>query len=385
MNYNEIDAQIEPVLFGVQEKGHKIDRAGLAAQRAEYTARNGGIAAELSGSFRLPAELNLNSPAQLNAYLTRVLRLRPLPETGKGNYANTAEILKTYGHPAVELVLRRRENDKMISFCYNILSRLDPDDRVHPRFIALQARTGRMSCIEPNIQNMPKELRKYFIAESGNKLVIADYAQQELRIFAHYADLISKSDKYLSAYSTNSSLDFHQLMADRLGITRQAAKTLNFATLYGAGVGLIAERLSIPLDKAKEIYNDYHSSNPEIRTLATLASQTAKRRGYVKTLSNRQIPYSGADKTFTALNAIIQGGGADITKLAVCRVYDRLSAENIPASTVNIIHDSIVVETRIEYAADVKNILSDEMIAAGKELGMQVPLATDNVIANTWN
>ena len=347
--------------------------------------------------FGVPS-INLNSNQQLLEAFARMGV--DLPDTME------ATLLK-FDHPAVKKLLEYRGHEKTLSaFGESVLSLINPKTgRIHPDFNQHGADTGRFSCTKPNVQQIPatSDFRKCFVAPEGYKLVTCDYSQAELRILAE----LSGDDAFVTAFRSGG--DLHSLTASQMyGVPleevqkpqRSAAKAINFGLAYGMGPGGLAPRLGVTLDEAKELINRYFKAYPGVHKWLEKAAKDAVRLGYSATTLGRKRFYNLPDESLKRVdedeyrkqlsaverqgkNSPIQGGNADMTKLAL--VYLRNDLRDWDARTVNTVHDEIVVEVRTDQAEEVKHIVESAMVRAGEMILRSVPVVADASLADYWS
>ena len=331
------------------------------------------------------------SPKQLGHLLTTRFGLN-LPKTEKGNFSTDDKALSQFAHiEPVKLVLEIRKLKKFLDKLQE-LKEHEKNGRVYPEFKQIGAVTGRMSSANPNIQNIPRDMRSLFKAGEGNLFVIADFSQIELRIAAEYVE----DPLMLEAFS--SGKDMHRYTASLvLGkpeeeITkeeRQLAKAINFGLIYGISARGLADYaksgygVEISLQEAEvfrerffknfKAFSKWHESvKKELKEKKEFKGQTLLGRPFVAT-------------TFTdAVNYPIQGTGADLLKLAVLLFDGEITKRNIPAKVVNLVHDEIVVETPEEHAEEVKEVLEKAMKAAGKIVLKRVPVEVEVSLNERW-
>jgi DNA polymerase-1 len=395
----EIELPLCRVLASMERVGFRLDTAGLAAfgvqldsRLEELTAR---IHLEAGGGF------NLNSPQQLAGVLFERLGL-PARKKTKSGFSTDAEVLDSLRglHPIVEDILEYRKLAKLKSTYVEGLLRLVGDDgRVRTSFRQTETRTGRISSTEPNLQNIPvrtelgSELRKFFVAGEGQALVDADYSQIELRVLAH----IARDDHMIEAFTKNE--DIHTLTAAQVfGMPpsfvtpqmRSRAKAVNFGIVYGIGAFSLSQDIGVSVAEADRYIKSYLQSYSGVRQYMQDTVAAAKQNGYVATLYGRRRPVpeltaqNRATRQFgerVAMNTPIQGTAADIIKLAMIRVFDRLKAENIPARLILQVHDELIVECDSAAAAEAARILREEMEAAAT---LSVPLLADVGTGQSW-
>lgn len=347
-------------------------------------------------------KFNINSPKQLGVILFEKLGL-PGGKKTKSGYSTKAEILEKLKpvHPIVRDILDYRTYAKLKStYCDGLSALVDPNTkRIHSIFNQTATVTGRLSSAEPNLQNIPtrtelgRELRKMFIAKDGCVLVDADYSQIELRVLAH----LSNDETMIDAFRNGA--DIHAVTASKiLGIPadkltkeqRASAKAINFGIIYGMSEYTLSQDLGITFRQAKKYMEDYFTKYHSIKEYLDGEKEFAKEHGYVKTIMNRirYIPElrsgSAQMRAFgerAAMNTPVQGSAADIIKLAMVKVYNRLKSEGLKAKLILQVHDELIVETPFDETDRVKEILKQEMEGAAD---LKVPLTVDMSEGASW-
>jgi DNA polymerase-1 len=310
------------------------------------------------------------------------------------------ETLAKIDHPAAKKLLEFREHDKVVTaFGDSFLELLNPiTNRIHPDFKQYGAETGRLSCQHPNVQQIPAFFRECFIAPPGWKIITCDYSQAELRILAQ----LSRDPGFCEAF--NSGGDLHAITASKMfkvkldgvsKVQRSQAKAINFGLAYGMGAAALADRIGVEKPEAEKLIEQYFKAYPKVADWLARAAEHANRVGYSKTLLGRKRYYVLPLKTdpdykmkVSAIerqgkNTPIQGANADMTKLALRYIFDKI--QNYDARIVNTVHDEIVVEVVSEQADAVTRIVADEMRKAGREFISHVPVEVGVVTANTWS
>ncbi len=397
--FSEIELPLARVLGDMELVGFKADKAGLTKMSEELSER----IAELEGKvFELVGyEFNLNSPKQLGVALFEKLGL-PAKKKTKSGYSTNAEVLEDLKdkHPAVKYLLEYRQLSKLKSTYTDGLSAcIGTDNRIHTTFNQTEARTGRISSLEPNLQNIPvrtsegKRLREFFVADEGRVLCDADYSQIELRVLASMA----KDENMISAFE--SGTDIHtataaqvfSLPTDMVTPTlRSRAKAVNFGIVYGIGAFSLAKDIGVTRKEADMYIKNYLASYPKVAKYMedTIASAKADgfvttyfgRRRYLPELSNSNAMLRAFGER-VARNAPIQGTAADIIKLAMIKVSDRLEAEIPTAKLILQVHDELIVECDEGDAKRVCEILSSEMENAAT---LSVKLLAEANFGKTW-
>jgi DNA polymerase I len=398
--YESIEIPLIPVLAAMEDRGIRIDVALLhqmsntmGVQLAELETR---IYAEAGTEF------NINSPQQLAHILFEKLQYPVLKKTKTTkSFSTSMEVLQElagHGYAVPQLILQHRELHKLKStYVDSLPQQVDSQGRVHTSFNQAVAATGRLSSSDPNLQNIPirtemgREIRKAFIADPGYALLSADYSQVELRILAHMSqdpDLIETFRRGADIHRATASKMFgipeNQLTADQ----RRAAKTINFGVLYGMSAFRLSNELGIPTGQAKDFIDAYFARYPKVQEFLDRTLDEARATGKVTTLFGRvrYIPEIH-NKSFTvrgnaermATNAPIQGTAADILKLAMIRLDQRLDSGI--ARMLLTVHDEIVIEAKEERAAEVAGIVKETM---ENIFPIAVPLAVDTHWGRSW-
>lgn len=397
--YDEIELPTVYVLDHMEKEGIRVDGDALK----EYGEMLGQRIRELEKLIYEEAGcgFNINSPKQLGEILYDKLALPGAKKTKTG-YSTNVDVLNKLknDYPIVANVLDYRQVAKLKSTYADGLSAfIREDGRIHGNFNQTITATGRISSTEPNLQNIPmrtelgRSIRKVFIPKDGYVFVDADYSQIELRVLAHF----SEDDKLITAY--NEEQDIHATTASQVfgvpmeevdDLMRRNAKAVNFGIVYGISAFGLAEDLNISRNEATEYIDNYFLTYPGVKSFLDRTVEDAKATGMSKTLFGRirQIPELTSSnfmqRSFgerVAMNAPIQGTAADIIKIAMIRVHERLLRENCKSSLILQIHDELLIETHKEEVELVKNILVEEMMNAAKLL---VPLSVGVSVGDTW-
>ena len=395
----DIEIPLAKVLGDMELKGFLVDADGLKKMSDELAVRISEIETEIFGLVGY--EFNLNSPKQLGVALFEKLGL-PAKKKTKSGYSTNAEVLEDLKdkHPAVSLLLEYRQLAKLKStYTDGLQNCVAEDGRIHTTFNQTEARTGRISSLEPNLQNIPvrtelgKKLREFFIAEDGNALVDADYSQIELRVLAS----IANDQNMISAFK--SGADIHTATAAQVfglpvdmvtPVLRSRAKAVNFGIVYGIGAFSLAKDIGVTRKEADNYIKNYLASYPNVALYMENTIKNAKLNGYVTTLFGRRryLPElsssNGMLRAFgerVARNAPIQGTAADIIKLAMIKVFDTLKREVPSAKLILQVHDELIVECDKKDAETVSGILKTEMENA---VHLSVNLIADAHFGKTW-
>ena len=397
--FYDIEMPLCRVLADMQEQGFLIDRAALSSFGESLT----GTIAELERAIydQSGCEFNINSPKQLGEVLFDKLML-PAGKKTKTGWSTNADVLeKLRGkHPIVQMVLDYRMLTKLKStYADGLLKLIDSDGRIRTKFQMTVTATGRLSSTDPNLQNIPirKELgshiREMFIASKGNVLVDADYSQIELRLLAHISGDKHMQEAFLSGediHAVTASQVFNTPLGEVTSLQRSRAKAVNFGIVYGISAWSLAQDIGVMQAEAKAYMDAYLNKYDGVREYMKSVVENAKCDGYVETLyaRRRYLPEIKSSNFNTrsfgervALNMPIQGTAADIIKLAMVNVYNRLNAEGLKAKLILQVHDELICECPEDEAQTVANILREEMSGAAQ---LSVPLTVDVKIGHSW-
>ncbi|MGM9556491.1 MAG: DNA polymerase I [Oscillospiraceae bacterium] len=397
--FYDIEMPLCRVLADMQEQGFLIDRAALSSFGESLT----GTIAELERSIydQSGCEFNINSPKQLGEVLFDKLML-PAGKKTKTGWSTNADVLeKLRGkHPIVQMALDYRMLTKLKStYADGLLKLIDSDGRIRTKFQMTATATGRLSSTDPNLQNIPirKELgshiREMFIASKGNVLVDADYSQIELRLLAHISGDKHMQEAFLSGediHAVTASQVFNTPLGEVTSLQRSRAKAVNFGIVYGISAWSLAQDIGVMQAEAKAYMDAYLNKYDGVREYMKSVVENAKCDGYVETLyaRRRYLPEIKSSNFNTrsfgervALNMPIQGTAADIIKLAMVNVYNRLNAEGLKAKLILQVHDELICECPEDEAQTVANILREEMSGAAQ---LSVPLTVDVKIGHSW-
>ncbi len=385
-------ARMEDVGFGVDAEGIRAFGITLQMEINEVQAQ---IIEEVGYEF------NINSPKQLGDALFGKLGL-PHGKKTKTGYSTNVDVLEKlrYDHPVVERVLRYRTLTKLKStYCDGLLKVIGEDGRIHSSFNQTETRTGRISSTEPNLQNIPvrtelgRELRRFFTARPGWVLVDADYSQIELRVLAHVANDKNMIDAFLNGediHRATAAQVFHQPPEMVTPLMRSRAKAVNFGIVYGIGAFSLSQDIGVSRKEAGDYIDAYLEHYSGVRDYMEKVVAEAKDKGYSETIFGRRryLPELSSSnfnmRSFgerVARNMPIQGAAADIIKLAMIRVENRLEKEKLRARLILQVHDELIVEAPEEEAQQVAALLKEEMESA---VQLSVPMVADANIGKTW-
>ena len=354
---------------------------------------------ELSGE-----EFNMNSPKQLGEILFEKLKLDPkAKKTKTGQYSTSEEVLQklAYKHEIIQHILKYRTYQKLKSTYVDALpSEIEPkDNRVHTTFSQTTAATGRLSSLNPNLQNIPirtargQQIRGAFVAEEGKKIISADYSQIELRLIAE----LSGEDNMIKAFQNGE--DIHASTASKLfkipldqvdKTQRSQAKTVNFGIIYGQGAFALAEQTGLSRTEAKQMIDSYYENYPKLKIFMTEQVEKARKNGFVETIlgrkrhlkdinSNNFVVRGHAERN--AVNAPIQGSAADIIKVAMIDIDKALSEGGFKTKMLLQVHDELLFEVPEEEIEPIKALIKEKMESAVKT---KVPLIVEVGVGNNW-
>lgn len=370
----QLEFSIIPAMADMELKGILVDTEKLSEIQKKLEAS----LLELEKELKDYASINVSSPKQV---------LETLNGMGFKVEDTKDSTLEGIDHPFVKLILKHRRASKLhSSFATKLPTRVNPHTgRIHPDFLQVGTDTGRISCQKPNLQQIPKEQewRDLFMAPEGYKMITADYSQIELRILAEF----SRDPKFLEAYKMRE--DLHQKVADSLGISRDAAKTVNFGIIYGMGPSGLSKQLGIKTAEAEKIINAYFGTYSKVkRTLEELEAKPLVNGFAVTPLGRKRFFGNVSDmKEHSAMkrkgrNTPIQSTCGDILKKAIHLLYESLGA--MEAGIINVIHDEILIECRNEDIEEAAGIIRNCMVQAGEEFIKAVPVEVNITVDQRW-
>ena len=397
--YETIEMPLVFTLADMEHTGIAIDAANLK----EYGEKLAVRIAELETRIYKEAgeEFNINSPKQLGVILFEKLEM-PYGKKTKTGYSTAADVLDKLApeYPIVADILEYRQLTKLKStYADGLANYIKEDGRIHTSFNQTITVTGRLSSTEPNLQNIPMRIelgrliRKAFLPAKGCVFMDADYSQIELRVLAH----MSGDEKLIEAY--REAQDIHRITASQVfhipfdevtDLQRRNAKAVNFGIVYGISSFGLSQDLSISKKEAAEYIERYFETYPKIKTFLDGLVEDAKKNGYVTTMFGRRRPVpelsssNFMQRSFgerVAMNAPIQGTAADIIKIAMIRVHDRLLEEHLKSRLIITVHDELLIETAAYEIDRVKEILTEGMQQAAD---LKVSLAIDLHTGKNW-
>ncbi len=395
----EIEIPLAKVLAKMENLGFAVDAKGIEDYSVVISEKLKAMEQEIYAEVGY--EFNINSPKQLGEALFVKMGI-PTGKKTKSGYSTSADVLDSLkdSYPVVAHVLEYRTYAKLKStYCDGLLKVIADDGRIHSSFNQKETRTGRISSTEPNLQNIPvrtelgRELRKFFKAADGCVLVDADYSQIELRVLAD----IANDKEMIKAFTDN--VDIHTVTASQVfalpldmvtPIHRSRAKAVNFGIVYGIGAYSLAKDIGVTNKEAKAYIENYLKHYSGIDSYMKNVIERAKNHGFVETSFGRRryLPELTASNHMTrafgervARNMPIQGTAADIIKIAMIKVDNRLKAEGLSARLILQVHDELIVECPQFEAMQVAMILQEEMESAVK---LSVPLVAEAAVGKTW-
>ncbi len=395
----DIEMPLAEVLANMEHIGFAMDKQRLIEFGEKCKAQ---IAKDRAAIYEMIGEeININSPKQLGTALFETLGL-PHGKKTKTGYSTNAEVLEGLRkyHPVIDTILNYRTYQKLNStYVEGFMDKIRPDGRIYSTFNQTETRTGRISSSEPNLQNIPvrtplgSELRKFFVAKDGCTLLDADYSQIELRILAHISGDEVMTDAFIKGQDIHSRTAARVMHCDISEVTpamRSNAKAVNFGIVYGIGAFSLAKDTGMTVKEADNFIKDYLHNFSGVAEYMDSTKKFAKENGYVTTLYNRKriLPEIN-NSNFNvrtqgeriALNTPIQGTSADIIKIAMVKVYNRLKAEGMKSRLVLQVHDELIVESPFDEAEKAAAILSEEMQNAAR---LSIPLKADVNIGENW-
>ncbi len=398
--FNDVEMPLSEVLADMEYTGFNVDKKRLFDMGEEIKIKIELITKDIynyAGS-----NFNIASPAQLSDVLFEKLSLPHYGKKGRSGYSTAADVLQKLidKHPIVNLILEYRLLTKLYTtYIEGLISYIYEDNKIHTIYTQTLTRTGRLSSIEPNLQNIPirneygRLIRKAFIPSSDSVIVSADYSQIELRIFSCMANIDSLK------YAFNHNIDVHTKTASDIfkvsvdAVTkdmRRIAKAVNFGIIYGiSGFGL-SENLNIETKEATKFINDYYETYPGIKTYKDECIKKAHEDGFVKTLFGRirtinelnnknYMIRSSAERI--ALNTPVQGTAADIIKIAMVNLYKEFNKNNLKSKILVQVHDELVIDCKKDELEIVQKLLRDTMEHV---IDLDVPLLIDIEYGDDW-
>ena len=395
----EIEMPLTLVLFSMEEEGIRVNPEALK----DYGEALSGKITELEQEIYSEAgcEFNINSPKQLGEILFEKMGL-PGGKKTKTGYSTAADVLEKLSgeYPVVKHILEYRGLTKLKStYADGLAAYIEDENRIHSTFNQTITATGRISSTEPNLQNIPirmelgRQIRKVFIPKDGYCFMDADYSQIELRVLASMSGDERLIDAYRShayIHRTTASQVFHIPFEEVTDLQRRNAKAVNFGIVYGISSFGLSEDLSISRKEAAAYIEQYFETYPQVKQFIDSLVKDAKKNGYAVTLYGRRRPVpelfssNFMQRSFgerVAMNSPIQGTAADIIKIAMIRVFERLKKEGLKSKLILQVHDELLIETALEEEEQVRMILEEEMVHASS---LAVELEIDLHVGINW-
>jgi len=396
--FENIEMPLAKVLAKMETTGIRVDKKVLEEMGTEIKIKLEILTRDIYNYAG--EEFNINSPKQLGEILFDKLKL-PGAKKNKNGYATDIDVLKKLTeYPIINKILEYRALAKLYStYIDGIISTIREDGKIHTIYTQTLTRTGRLSSIEPNLQNIPMRseygrlIRKAFIPENNSVILSSDYSQIELRVFAHLSgvnDLINAFKEGVDIH-TKTAMDIFKVPME--GVTknmRRQAKAVNFGILYGISSYGLAEDIGIPVKEAKEFINKYFETYPGVKDYMDKEIDEAKRNGYVKTIMNRKRVIEELKSSNymvrsmgerMALNTPVQGSASDILKKAMVEISDIFEKENIKSKMLLQVHDELIFNVYNDEIDKVKDIVYNTMT---KVFELKVPLDVDIELGNNW-
>lgn len=397
--YDEIEMPLVYVLADMEKEGVRAEKAELEAYGAQLTGRISEL--ETSIYEKAGETFNINSPKQLGVILFEKLQM-PNGKKTKTGYSTAADVLERLApdYPIVSEILEYRQLTKLKStYADGLALCIAPDGRIHSTFNQTITATGRISSTEPNLQNIPirmelgRLIRKVFVPKEGYVFIDADYSQIELRVLAHMSgdqNLIAAYQHAEDIHRITASQVFHTPLEAVTDLQRRNAKAVNFGIVYGISSFGLSQDLSITRKEAEGYIASYFETYPGIKIFLDRLVTDAKEKGYAETMFGRRRPVPElASSNFMqrsfgeriAMNSPIQGTAADIIKIAMIRVKQRLEREQLKSKLILQVHDELLIEAAADEEEYVKTLLAEEMRHAAD---LAVTLEVDVKSGRNW-
>ena len=396
---DEIELPLAKVLSSMEYEGFEVDRKGIYEFGQMLDTRIEKLVEKIYE--QTGCEFNINSPKQLGEALFEKMGI-PAKKKTKSGYSTSADALEDLAddYPVVADILEYRTYTKLKStYCDGLIKAIAPDGRIHSTLNQTETRTGRISSTEPNLQNIPvrselgREMRKFFRAKNGCELIDADYSQIELRVLAHTANdknMIKAFNDGTDIHAVTASQVFNMPLEMVTPLMRSRAKAVNFGIVYGIGAFSLAKDIGVTRAEADSYIKGYLANFSGVAKYMTDIVEKAKKDGYVETMfaRRRYLPELSSSNHMlrafgerVALNMPIQGTSADIIKIAMVRVYERLKKQCLRAKLIMQVHDELIIEAPLDEVQEAGKILKEEMENA---VNLRVKLEADVGTGKTW-
>ena len=397
--FSNIEMKLSSVLASMEIEGVRVDTKVLDEMGENINKKLDKLTSEIYNYAG--EEFNIQSPKQLGEILFEKLEI-PYPKKKKTSYSTAREILDKIVdyHPIVEKIIEHRTLNKIYTtYIVGIKNCVKEDGKLHTIYTQTLTRTGRLSSIEPNLQNIPirykegKEIRKAFIPEENSVFLSSDYSQIELRMFAHMSgeqNLIDAFKHHLDIHTKTAMDIFHVSKDEVTKNMRRDAKAVNFGIIYGISSFGLAEDLGVDIKTAKKFLDNYLETFPGIKNYMDKVIKDAYETGYVKTIMNRKRKIDELYNTNhmikvqgerMALNTPVQGSSADILKKAMIDIYNEFNRLNLKSKMILQVHDELIFNVKNDELEKVKEIVINFMENAYK---LNVPLEVDVEIGKNW-
>lgn len=395
----EIEMPTAYYLYQMEKEGVRADKDELASMSKLLDEKIKALETDIYDIAG--EEFNINSPKQLGIILFEKMKL-PFAKKTKTGYSTSADILEKLRNedPIVSKILDYRQVSKLKStYADGLAVYIESDNRIHGKFNQTITATGRISSTEPNLQNIPirmelgRQLRKVFKPKDGYVFLDADYSQIELRVLAHMSDDDELKEAYIEGQDIHRSTAakvFHTPFEEVTDLQRRNAKAVNFGIVYGISAFGLSQDIGVSRKEADEIIKQYFATYPAIKSFLDGMVQAAKDKGYSETMFGRRRPVPEINssnfmqKSFgerIAMNSPIQGTAADIIKIAMIKVAERIRKENLRSRIVLQVHDELLVETLESEKDEMKKILVEEMQSA---VELSIPLIAEVEEGRNW-
>jgi DNA polymerase-1 len=405
--YENLEKPLIKILSSMENNGIKIDQNILGKLSEKFEIEIQNLEKKI---FKISGEeFNIASPKQLGDIIYDKLKIAGTKKTKKGNLATNVSVLENLadqGHEFPKLILNWRQKSKLKNTYTDTLPTYinNKTKRVHTSFLLAATTTGRLASANPNLQNIPikniegKEIRSAFISEKNSNLISADYSQIEMRILSHMGDVTELKKAFLNKE------DIHNLTASQIfGVSihdvdedmRRKAKAINFGIIYGISSYGLAKQISVSNTEAESFLRSYFTKFPEIKEFMNETIKFCRKNGYVKTLFDRKCHFPNiSDKNHTlrtfqeraCINAPIQGTAADVLRLAMIKIDNKIEEKNINANLLIQVHDELLLECQEKDVVNVQKQVSYEMEHASEPLlKFSIPLTVDIKSGKNWS
>lgn len=400
--YRDVELPLSDVLFDMENSGFKADENSLRETGKKYAVILSETEAKIK-EYADDPDLNVNSPKKLGEVIFDKLKLGKAKKTKTG-YSTSAETLEEIenSHPIIPLILKYRKIQKLQStYIEGFFPLIDEKSRlIHTSFMQTVTTTGRLSSKEPNLQNIPvrdnegKELRKFFVPKSDERILIsADYSQIELRLLAAFSEekgLINAFNAGVDVHAVTASKIFGVPQSEVTADMRREAKVVNFGIIYGMSEFGLAKNLKTTAKEAKKYIDSYFREYPAVKKYMESNVEKAKTTGYAQSILGRRRYINELNSPSynlrqfgerAAMNMPLQGSSADIIKLAMLGVYNRIQSENLKSELILQVHDELIIDAFKDEKDKIIKILKEEMETA---VQLSVPLTVEIGIGENW-